>query len=158
MAGTVDFSFFSSVSCLSCLFDYLAYGRHGPGSAHWLHPSRSSPREALVLGVARNTIYPVSSAPRGQYVDTSTDAAMPICNSLLDLIFRNPVSKRSVSSHCVRTTHSNCKTAFRVIKPSMMTTISHGLKLSRAVRFAPPTPLCWASRRAGSGVEPIYRD
>lgn len=53
-------------------------------------------------------------------------------------------------------THSNCSAAVRLMNPSTITTISHGRRLCRAVRCAPPlvVPLCCASRRAGFGVDP----
>lgn len=56
-------------------------------------------------------------------------------------------------------TYSNCKAPVRLVNPSMMVTISHGLNVSRSVLFAPPfeKPLCCSRRRAGSGVEPMYK-
>ena len=52
--------------------------------------------------------------------------------------------------------HSNCRADILDVKPETMQVISHGRRLSRPVRTAPPLtrPLCWLRRRSGFGVEP----
>ena len=55
--------------------------------------------------------------------------------------------------------HSNCNAAILDGKPVTMQIISHGRSFLRLVLQAPPftSPLCWPSRRRGSGVEPMYK-
>ena len=54
-------------------------------------------------------------------------------------------------------THSNFSAAVMLGNPETRATISHGRRLWREVRAAPPRtrPLCWLSRRGGFGVEPM---
>ena len=55
--------------------------------------------------------------------------------------------------------YSNCRAAMFDGNPLTMQVISHGCRWWRAVLAAPPreTPLCWARRRGGFGVDPIYK-
>lgn len=57
-------------------------------------------------------------------------------------------------------THSNLSAASIPGNPETTATISHGLRLARDVRAAPPftSPLCCFSRRGGFGVDPMYHD
>lgn len=57
-------------------------------------------------------------------------------------------------------THSNFRAAIMLGNPDTKPTISHGRRLLREVRLAPPgvSPLCCFKRRGGLGVDPIYRE
>ena len=66
------------------------------------------------------------------------------------------VDKQRLQAQRNELPYSNCKAAMLDGKPVTMQAISHGLRLLRDVRAAPPLemPLCWARRRSGLGVEP----
>lgn len=53
--------------------------------------------------------------------------------------------------------YSNFRAPTMLGKPDTTPTISHGRRLSRDVRAAPPLalPLCWFRRRGGWGVDPM---